>query len=204
MPPSANYKTLDGVILRAHPSGEADLVLKVLTPTEGKIALIATQARRGSKRLGSTPEPFDCGRFELRQGRGPLPILAGFAPISNFARLRESLDKIATATLLCELADHLTLEGGSAEPEQFLALTRGLEATQSALTRTELLQGAFEAVAALMGSAGFLNQELLGSGSLKRFVTLLDHAERSTEKRLMARAAFQEVLESFRKEQRQP
>lgn len=202
MSASATHKSVDGIILRAHPSSEADLVLKILTPTEGKVSAIAKHARRNSKRFGSSLEPFDCGRFELRPGRGSLPVLAGFVPISNFARLRESLDKIATGSLLCELADHLSLEGTAAEPEQFLILTRGLDSVQLAASRAVLLQSTFEAVAGLMSEAGFLNQDLLGTGSTKQLAALLDQAERSTEKQLVTRPAFAEVIESYRREQR--
>ncbi|NDC38393.1 MAG: DNA repair protein RecO [Proteobacteria bacterium] len=200
MPAATADKTIDGIILRAHPSGEADLVLKILTPTAGKIAAIAKHARKSSKRFGSALETFDCGRFELRRGRGSLPVLAGFAPISNFVRLRDNLDKIATAALLCELADHLTLEDGEGEPEQFMLLTRGLDTVQFATSRTHLMQVAFDTIAGLMSEAGFLNQELLGTGSVKRLVALLDQAERSTEKKLSTRAAFAEVMELFKKE----
>jgi DNA repair protein RecO len=196
----SDAKAIDGIVLRAFPSGEADLVLKILTPTEGKITAIAKHARRGGKRIGSNLEPFDCGRLELRTGRGPLPVVQSFYPISNFSRLRDNLDRIAAASLLCEISDLLSLEGAPAETDQFLTLTRGLDFLQKASGRGQILQVTFDAAAELLTTAGFLNRETLGSGTTKRFIHLLDQIERSLDRKLATREAIEQLIKDFKKE----
>ena len=201
MASSTFNKSLDGLVLRTYPSGEADLVLRILTATEGKISAIAKHGRKGGKRLGSNLESFDCGRFELRLGRGPLPVINSFAPISNFHRLRESLDKISAAALLCEISDLLALEGAPQDSSPFVMVTCGLDRIQNAANRAELLKAAFEATSNLMCEAGFLNREALGQGTTKRFSQLLSQVESCLDKRLATRSAFEDVLKKFQEQQ---
>ena len=195
------HTAVEGIVLRAYASGEADLVMRVLTPTEGKISVIAKHGKRGGKRFGSALDLFDCGRFEIRPSRGSLPTLQGFAPISSFARLRDSLDKIASGALICEIADYLMIEGSeSEESAQYAVVIQGLDSIQHAATRAEILAATFTAAASLIEQAGFLDREQLGDGSVKRLERLLLHIERSVEKRLVTRAAFELTIEAFKRE----
>ncbi|HTS14391.1 MAG TPA: recombination protein O N-terminal domain-containing protein, partial [Candidatus Sulfotelmatobacter sp.] len=57
MPPPRLYKTA-AIVLKRFDLGEADRVLTVLTPHDGKLRLIAKGVRRPTSRLGGTLEPF--------------------------------------------------------------------------------------------------------------------------------------------------
>ena len=48
--PIRDINQTEGVVIRSHPSGESDLVLKILTPELGKIALFVKHARSSKKR----------------------------------------------------------------------------------------------------------------------------------------------------------
>ena len=195
------HKAVEGIVLRSYASGEADLVMRVLTPTEGKLSVIAKHGKRGGKRFGSALDVFDCGRFEIRPSRGSLPTIQGFSPISSFAKLRDNLDRISAGALICEIADYLTMENSEVEEAaQYGAVIHGLDSIQHAGTRAEILSATFETAAALIEQAGFLDRSQLGGGSLKRLHSLLLHIERCVEKKLASRPAFEQVMNSYRKE----
>ena len=194
-------KTLEGIVLRAYPSGESDLVLRILTPAEGKISAIAKHVRKSGKRFSGTLDLFDCGRFEIHSGRGSLPLVRGFNPITSFAALRGSLDKIAAAALLCETIDYLSLEGaGHEEHNQYETLVLGLRTIESATSRAEILSAAYDCCAHLVLQAGFLDPAQLGAGTTKKLRLLLNHIETCVEKKLTARPAFDSVIDAFSRE----
>jgi len=89
VPPPRLYKTA-AIVLKRFDLGEADRVLTVLTPHDGKLRLIAKGVRRPTSRLGGTLEPW--------------------------LNLRDRLESAATAWYVGELAERATEEQANAYP----------------------------------------------------------------------------------------
>ena len=68
MPVPRLYKT-PGIVLTRFDLGEADRVLTVLTPHEGKLKVIAKGVRKPTSRLGGSLEPFAELHLVLARGR---------------------------------------------------------------------------------------------------------------------------------------
>ena len=51
--------TTEGIVIRTHASGDSNLVVKLMTPERGKLALFAKSARASSKNFRSGLEVFD-------------------------------------------------------------------------------------------------------------------------------------------------
>ena len=114
MPPRKLYAT-DVLVLSHFDLGEADRVLSVLTPAEGKLKVIAKGVRRPTSRLGGSLEPFAEIRLSLARGR-TFDVVTQAAIIHPWLRLRDSLASTATAWYVTELADRSLEERHPAEP----------------------------------------------------------------------------------------
>jgi hypothetical protein len=78
----------DAVVLRSMRYGEADRILHLYTPNQGRVSAIAKGVRRASSRFGGRLEPFFRLRIELHEGRGELMTVTGAQTVEGYSRLR--------------------------------------------------------------------------------------------------------------------
>ena len=103
MPPPRIYRTT-GIVLARFDLGEADRVLTILSPTEGKLRAIAKGVRRPGSRIGGSVEPF--AELDLVLSRGRTFDVVSQASVAHaWLDLRDRLDRAATAWYVAELAD---------------------------------------------------------------------------------------------------
>lgn len=182
-----------------HPSGEADLVLRVVRAEGDKVSLLAKNARRSKKRFGSGFDLFDRGRFEVSRGRGSLLLVQSFIPGPAWRTVRNDLDRYIAATVLCETADFLLPEG--VEPEgtaSHQTVQDTLQAIEDAPETKEALRALYLGVANLLSIAGFLDQTLAQTPSAKHLRHLLDNVETVTERKLLSRGSLEQTLNALR------
>ncbi|MSU25824.1 MAG: DNA repair protein RecO [Candidatus Levybacteria bacterium] len=103
--PVRNFRT-EGIIIKRRNIGEADRILTLLTPFNGKIYVKAPGVRKITSRRSSHIEPFTHSLFTLYRGRAT-PIVTEVQCIEYFILLRENLTKIGSAYYFCELIDGL-------------------------------------------------------------------------------------------------
>ncbi|MFQ5903116.1 MAG: DNA repair protein RecO [Candidatus Binatia bacterium] len=99
------------IVLRSWPYGESDKIVSFLTERHGKVTGIAKGAKRSRKRFVNTLEPFSLVnlRFQDRP-HSTLAFVHACDLIRGFKDLTTSLEKIAHASYLVEIADGLTGE----------------------------------------------------------------------------------------------
>lgn len=112
--PSRKLYATDVIVLSHFDLGEADRVLSVLAPADGKFKVIAKGVRRPTSRLGGSLEPFAELRLSLARGR-TFDVVTQAAVIHPWLRLRDSLASTATAWYVTELADRSVEERHPAE-----------------------------------------------------------------------------------------
>ncbi len=117
--------TTDAIVLSRFDLGEADRVLTLITPGDGKLKAIAKGVRRPTSRLGGSVEPFAELRIQLAHGR-TFDVVTQVSVGHAWLRLRDSLEPAATAWYLAELADRSLEERHPAEP-LYLLLKRAYE-----------------------------------------------------------------------------
>jgi DNA repair protein RecO (recombination protein O) len=117
--------TTDAIVLSLFDFGEADRVLTLITPHDGKLKAIAKGVRRPTSRLGGSVEPFAELRLVLAHGR-TFDVVTSVSVSHPWLRLRDSLESAATAWYLAELADRSLEERHPAEP-LYLLLRRAYE-----------------------------------------------------------------------------
>lgn len=99
------YKT-EGIILRAIPLGEMDLLLTVYTRGYGKISARAISARKKESKLKGFLQPFTYSEFYLAKSK-TIDIIIEIQPLDSFSKLHQSLGSLAYAFYFAELSDKL-------------------------------------------------------------------------------------------------
>ncbi len=104
----------DAIVLSRFDLGEADRVLTLITPRDGKLKAIAKGVRRPTSRIGGSLEPFAELRVALARGR-TFDVVTQVTVGHAWLALRDSLESTATAWYLAELADRSLEERHEAE-----------------------------------------------------------------------------------------
>ena len=114
MPTPRIYRT-SAIVLSRFDLGEADRVLTLLTPEEGKLKAVAKGVRRPGSRIGGAVEPF--AELELLLVRGRTFDVITQASVGHaWLAMRDRLESAATAWYVGELAERAVEERAFAYP----------------------------------------------------------------------------------------
>lgn len=104
------------ILLRRVDFGDFDLILTLLTPTEGKVSVMAKSAKRSVKRFGGALELFSQLNVVFSSGpkRG-LPLLQEAALVRPFPNIRSDIQKTAYASYWSEIVHKWVMEGKKEE-----------------------------------------------------------------------------------------
>lgn len=114
MPAPRMYQT-QAIVLSRFELGEADRVLTLLTPHEGKFKAIAKGVRRPKSRIGGAVEPFAELNLALVRAR-TFDVITQVSVGQAWLSLRERLESTATAWYLAELAERAVEERAHSYP----------------------------------------------------------------------------------------
>lgn len=144
------------IVLRSYPFGEADRVVVLLSPNNGKIRTVAKGIRKTKSRFGGRLEPFTHVDLVLYEGRN-LDTITQVAIIEPFQHLRTDLNAVIAAGTMVEAADAVAQEEESSM-RLFLLLQRGLRALDADETGTDLITSYLLKLADVVGIAPSLEQ----------------------------------------------
>lgn len=116
------YKT-PAIVVSRFELGEADRVLTILTPHDGKLRVVARGVRRPTSRLGGALEPFAELHLVLARGR-TFDVVTQASVGEAWLRLRDRLEPAATAWYVGELAERATEERAGIGAQPIYALLR--------------------------------------------------------------------------------
>ena len=120
----------EAIVLRSIRYGEADRILHLYTPNNGRLSAIAKGARRSRSRFGARLEPFFHIAVMLHEGRGELHTVTGADTIDSHAGLRDSAAALDAAARACDAVARL-FETGDPHPEVFALLGNELSLLES-------------------------------------------------------------------------
>jgi DNA repair protein RecO (recombination protein O) len=115
----------EAIVLRSIRYGEADRILHLYTPGNGRLSAIAKGARRARSRFGARLEPFFHVSVLLHEGRGDLYTVTGVDTVQTHARLRDSAVALDAAARACDAVARL-FETDDPHPEVFTLLDKEL------------------------------------------------------------------------------
>lgn len=100
---------VEAVIISHREYGEADRLLRVFTPRNGKITILAKGARKSGSHKAPHIQPFAHCALVVAKGQN-FWILTQADTIHHFQGIHEDLSKTGLAAYLLELADRLTID----------------------------------------------------------------------------------------------
>ena len=110
MPDRSRVRSSHVLVLRRKDVADADRVLTVLTPGEGKLELLAKGVRKTTSRKSGHLEPYTHAHVMVAQAR-TWDIITEATTVEAFRHLRDNLDAIGCAAYLCELLDCFSEDG---------------------------------------------------------------------------------------------
>lgn len=140
-----------GIVLRGYPFGDADRVVVLLSPNNGKLRTVAKGVRKTTSRFGGRLEPFTHVDLVLYEGRN-LDTITQVSIIEGYPRLRADLQKVVAAGIMVEAADAVAQEEESSL-RLFLLLQRGLRALEAGVIGNDLITSFLLKLAAVVGVA---------------------------------------------------
>ncbi len=188
-----------GIVIRTLPSAEADLIVAILDERGEKHVVIAKQARKSRKRFGSSLDLFDFGRFETTIGRGNLALLQSFIPESGFGGLRNSLSKIACASVVAEATDLLIPE---AHPEDgaitaFSIIHGTLSEINHASDKKGEFRALYEGLSQLLEISGYHDAEQARAPSLHALRLAIIQIEQCAERKLRSKESLELIAKDL-------
>ncbi len=99
----------DAIVLRRADLGEADRVLTLFTPKQGKLRAVAKGVRRPGSRKAGHLEPFTLVNLLLARGR-ELDIITQAEAVQTFPQVRADLLRLSLAAYVAELTDRFGIQ----------------------------------------------------------------------------------------------
>ncbi len=131
----------EGIVIKTRKLGEADKILVIFSPQEGRFECVAKGARRARGRFGGRIEPFTRAKFLLYQGRS-LPIVTQVEVKESFRKLREDLRILGIGLEALRIINEVSLP--QRERELYLLFLNFLRELEKEPERGELLLASFE------------------------------------------------------------
>jgi|GEM_PF-937046 len=190
------------LVLRVSTYRDNDLMATLLTPSLGKISAIARHARGSKKRFPSSLDLFDRGIARLTVERSGAAGIKEFTPSHSLKRVRDNLDKLTLASLLCEAFNVVLQEdGGDADsPAVFEILDLSLNALDEANSTKEILRATYVALSSLTKRAGIIDTTEAKPSS-KTLMRNISAIEQFCERPLMTRCALDPLFEKALREE---
>ncbi len=126
MPRQERSFRTQAIILKRRDIGEADRVVTILTPSHGKIDVVAKGARKPTSHKTGHVELFTRADMLVHLGRG-LDIISQVEMVAPYIPLREDLTRGAYASYSAELLDRFVAEGEEYHNDLFQLLDDTLD-----------------------------------------------------------------------------
>ncbi len=110
-----NQIVTSGIILSRINFAEADRILAVITPDQGKLRIIAKGVRKAKSKLSGGIELFSISSLTIMKGRSEIYTLISSRLASHFGNIIKDADHLQTGYELLKTIDRTTEEGGGQE-----------------------------------------------------------------------------------------
>lgn len=140
---SSNQVVTRGIVLARTNFGEADRIVTMLTPDQGKLRLMAKGVRKSKSKLAGGIELFSVSEISFIRGRGDISTLTSARLQTHYGDIVKDLDRTMTGYDLIKQLNKATED--EPEPEYFTLLEDALKALNDADIPQELIRVWFSA-----------------------------------------------------------
>jgi DNA repair protein RecO (recombination protein O) len=137
------YFTTPAILLRRVDFGDNDLILTFLSPTRGKISLIAKSARKNGKRFCGALDLFSAFEIVCSTGAGRLLVLQESTIKHPFCQIRSDFKKTVYTSYFVEIINNW-MEPDVAQPQVYDLLCQVLDRLDRSDLSEELLSIVFQ------------------------------------------------------------
>jgi DNA repair protein RecO (recombination protein O) len=110
-----NQLVTDGIILSRLNYGEADRIIKVLTPAHGKLSFLARGVRKPKSKLAGGIELFSVSSLTYIKGRGDLNTLVSARLDTHYGGIVKHIERVQLGYDLIKVLDRATEDEPEAE-----------------------------------------------------------------------------------------
>jgi DNA repair protein RecO (recombination protein O) len=132
-----------GIILSRTDYGEADRILTILTPGQGKLRLMARGVRKAKSRLAGGIELFSTTDITYMNGRGEIGTLISSRLIKYYSTIVKDIDRVQLGYELIKILNRATED--QPEAEYFTLLEQSFAALDMPTVSTDLIRLWFQA-----------------------------------------------------------
>ena len=127
-----------GIVLSRTNFGEADRIVTLLTPDQGKVRVVAKGVRRQKSKMAGGIELFSVGDITFMAGRGELGTLISSRVLTNYPNIVKDINRTMYGYELLKLVNKITED--PAEQEYFDLLQSALAGLDNEAVILELNQ----------------------------------------------------------------
>jgi DNA repair protein RecO (recombination protein O) len=131
-----------GIILSRTDYGEADRILTILTPEQGKLRLMARSVRKPKSKLAGGIELFSTTDLTYMNGRGEIGTLISSRLVKYYSTIVKDIDRVQLGYELIKTLHRATED--QPEPDYFNLLEQAFQALDDAQVGTDLIRLWFE------------------------------------------------------------
>lgn len=132
-----------GIILKRTDYGEADRIITVLTPDQGKLRLMARGVRKVKSKLAGGIELFSTSHLTYVPGKGEIGTLISSRLISHYGGIVKDIGRVQLGYELIKQLDRATED--NPEPAYYYLLEQAFSGLNEPAVGLELLQAWFGA-----------------------------------------------------------
>jgi DNA repair protein RecO (recombination protein O) len=99
----SSAEQLDAVVVGHQDYRESDRIVRLLTPTRGRVDALARGARKSRRRFSAALDIGNALRVTVKRGRGSLDFLEDVDLVDDRLHIRTDLVRITLASFACEL-----------------------------------------------------------------------------------------------------
>lgn len=132
-----------GIVLSRTDYGEADRIITMLTPDQGKLRLMARGVRKPKSKLAGGIELFSVSELSFIRGRGEIATLTSTRLIKYYSSIVKDIERVQLGYDLIKKINRATED--EPEAEYFDLLEQALIALDDATIVTELIDTWFQA-----------------------------------------------------------
>lgn len=114
------------IVLKRHNYGEADRIVTVFSPQEGKISCMARGVRRTESKKRSALEPGTVSKLFLAESHG-MPLITQAVALNEFSGLKASLQGTKKLLQILEMIDSVVMDPDASVFDGFLEILSLME-----------------------------------------------------------------------------
>lgn len=152
-----------GIILSRTDFGEADRIVTMLTPDQGKLRLMAKGVRKSNSKLAGGIELFSVSQVSYIKGRGEIGTLISTRLLKHYGKIVQNIDRVQLGYAIIKMLNKTTED--QPEEQYFTLLEKAFAALDDFAISTELIKLWFQAQ--LLAQAGHMPNLLSDSQGQK-------------------------------------